>query len=38
MIGRSFARYDEALKDKERQTEAKELENAEGEDIVNEEW
>ena len=33
-----FAKYGEAIKDKERETEAKELENAEEEDIVNEEW
>ena len=33
-----FADYGEALKDKERETEAKDLENSEEEDIVNEEW
>jgi len=33
-----FARYGEVLKDKEREKEAKELENSEEEDIINEEW
>ena len=34
-----FAHYGEALKDKEREKEAQELENAEEEeDIINEEW
>ena len=33
-----FANYGKAIKDKEREQEAKELENAEQEDIVNEEW
>jgi hypothetical protein len=33
-----FAHYGEALKDKEQEKEAQELENAEEEDIINEEW
>jgi len=33
-----FANYGEATKDKQREQEANELENAEQEDIVNEEW
>ncbi len=33
-----FASYGEATKDKQREQEANELENAEQEDIVNEEW
>ena len=33
-----FANYGETLKDKEREKEAQELENAEEEDIINEEW
>ena len=33
-----FANYGEAMKDKEREKEAQELENDEEEDIVNEEW
>ena len=33
-----FANYGEAIKDKEREKEARELENAEEEDIINEEW
>jgi len=33
-----FANYGEAIKDKQRELEANELENAEQEDIVNEEW
>ncbi len=33
-----FASYGEATKDKEREKEAQELENAEEEDIINEEW
>ena len=33
-----FTSYNKALKDKEREREAQELENAEEEDIVNEEW
>ena len=33
-----FAHYNQALKDKEREKEAQELENAEEEDIIDEEW
>lgn len=33
-----FANYGEAIKDKQREQEAQELENAEEEDIINEEW
>lgn len=33
-----FANYGEAIKDKLREQEAQELENAEEEDIINEEW
>ena len=33
-----FANYDQAIQDKLREQEARELENAEEEDIVNEEW
>src|SRR6185369_9987303 len=33
-----FASYGEATKDKKREKEAQELENAEEEDIINEEW
>ncbi len=33
-----FANYGEAIKDKQRELEANELENAEEEDIINEEW
>jgi hypothetical protein len=33
-----FANYGEAIKDKQRELEANELENAEQEDIVDEEW
>ena len=33
-----FASYGKAIKDKERENEARELENAEEEDIINEEW
>ena len=33
-----FTSYGEAIKDREREKEAQELENAEEEDIVNEEW
>src|SRR5437867_2176862 len=33
-----FASYGEAIEDKEREKEAQELENAEEEDIINEEW
>ncbi|MCE8162912.1 MAG: hypothetical protein I3273_00875 [Candidatus Moeniiplasma glomeromycotorum] len=33
-----FANYGEVIKDKEREQEAQELENAEEEDIINEEW
>ena len=33
-----FAHYGEALKDKDREKEAQELENAEEEDIINEDW
>ena len=33
-----FASYGKAIKDKEREKEAQELENAEEEDVVNEEW
>ena len=33
-----FAEYGKALNDKEREQEAKELENSEEGDIINEEW
>ncbi|MCE8163569.1 MAG: hypothetical protein I3273_03540 [Candidatus Moeniiplasma glomeromycotorum] len=33
-----FANYGETIKDKEREIEARELENAEEEDVINEEW
>jgi thymidylate kinase len=33
-----FANYGEAIKDKQRELEAQELENAEEEDIISEEW
>lgn len=33
-----FANYGEATKDKQRELEANELESAEEEDIINEEW